>query len=460
MTASREAVLNSVPKLLIALCSLALVACWGSPEKEVRTRLDQLTQQISLLQENVAPGDAEAERLIEKAHEQLAEVSNCLVEADYDRARKILDEISEQLTAYAKITDQRLKADLRVFGPAASYRSVDNNAYRELTGREDVELITALKTGLRSLIALKLTPHISLEVQNESEVRIERKGAALEIHLDSGTIRLTSENGAGPLKLFQDKLKAQINGLADIELARNVITGSGYLANYGHDLSWETDAQRGVLKNDQGLAWTGRFPEVVTLNPPPRIEMPNNQSTHHVDSGDTTRLEFRWYTQITNDAFQLQVSDHHQFATRVFDQNLEQTQTELTLAVGTYHWRIRGATKDKEGQLIPGPYSKSMMLYVTRSGLPVVETPKNKKTEAPPPEIKNFKIETIGTSVIVTGRTKPTMRVKANGTSAILDEDGEFRAIIDLEPGLQTIRLEISDPKTGAESIIEKKVKI
>lgn len=460
MTASTEAVLNSASRLLISLCVLGLAACWGSPEKNIRERLDQLAQQVRLLQDNAAPGDAEAEALIEKAHEQIADVSNCLVESDYDKARKILDDLSDQLTAYAKITDQRLKADLRIFGPATSYRSVGNDSYRELTGREDVELITALKTGLRSLVALKLTPEISLEVQNESEVRIERKGAALEIHLDFGTIRVISENGASPLKLIQGKLTAQVNGLADLELARNEITGSGYLTNYGHDLSWEVEGHRGILKNDQGLSWLGRYPEIVTLNPPPRIEMPNNQSTYHADSGDTTRVEFRWYTQMTNDAFQLQVSDHHQFATRVFDNHLEQTHTDLTLAVGTYHWRIRGTTKDKAGQMIPGPYTKTMMVYVSLSGLPAVTAPTTEKAAAPPPEVENFKIETIGTSVIVTGRTNPTMRVKANGTSAILDEDGEFRAIIDLEPGVQTIRLEISDPKTGTDSIIEKKVKI
>ncbi len=461
MAAWKNAVLNAASSILMVTLALCMGSCWRSPENEARARLDAIAQQVRLLEETAGNGDPEVETLVARAHEQMAEVSNCLIESDYDKARKILDELSDRLANYASLTDRRLKADLRFFGPATSFQSSEQGSFEEVTGREDVEAITALKTGARSLVALKLNPKVDLELQNESMVHIMRKGTSVELNLDHGTIRLICEPGANAVKLIQGKLTVALVGQADLELARNEIIRTGYLANYGPELSWQVNDARGTLKTLEGLSWSGRSPETVNLNLPPHIELPNNQSTYHADKGDIAGIEFRWYTQINSDAFQLQISDHNLFATRVYD-NLLETSTHINnLPIGTYFWRIRGATKDKSGQFIPGPYNKTMVVYVSKSGLPVTKVPvKVGRKEAPKPVVDNFKIETIGTSVIVSGRTKPTMRVKANGTSAILDDDGVFRAIIDLEPGVQTIRLEVTDPKTGSEAIIEKQVKI
>jgi len=112
---------------------------------------------------------------------------------------------------------------------------------------------------------------------------------------------------------------------------------------------------------------------------------------------------------------------------------------------------------------VPGPFTKVMAFYVTDSQTQSVSrknTPNPTPHEKGPP-IRNSKVEIHGPMVIVSGTTIENARVRVNGESAVMLEEGRFRHIINFDKiGTHQVRITALDINTGAQTVVEKTVEI
>lgn len=443
--------------------ALLPMGCFESPETEIIEKVSLAKVKISAIREHARPDDQEATDLLEHAANRISTAEKYLTEDDHFQALAVVDDLLFRLDNYLQFGEDGGSKKLRAYGSNTSWQNQLNGDFMAIQGEEKPEEIRGLKAGFRSAIVLKLQDDTKLYLLSESEVKLTHHASSVTIELVQGSLRLDKPQAGQAVVVKEGNFMATLDTVGNIELGKNAVTSSRYLGNYLGTCSWQLGSQSGSLEQLQALSYTADASEVINLPSAPRIENPENHSTQHPNDQGNAVVPFRWYTQAHNDSYQLQISEDEQFVTRVFDDpSLADSFKDVDLKAGEYNWRVRGFKQDSQGNRVPGPYTQTMVVYVSAEGLDVVPNGQSSSADpiGPKPSVTGVTFKTIGTSIIATGRTDPSMRVKINGVSAIVSEDGQFRAIIESRAGTQTMRLVVTNPNTGAVTIQEHKIKI
>lgn len=460
----------SMPRLMtfwIIILALLLGAC-GNEQSEIEGKIAEAWTKIRTIEQRTNAKDAEVRRLLENSERRLNQAKNHLTEAEYFEAKAMADDVLFQLDNFIRFGQGSVvpasKGNFE-FDGRVQFHAINETEWQRLDKDVRLEEVAALKISPRSQARFKLKDGTSFVVEADSELTVnsyDPSASAISLKLAFGTIRVEKKDSDGRVAVNLDGFTMTAQGDADMEVAFNQVTKVGYACLYEGALAYRGETT-GTLNKLEALSWSSGSVKKVNLPPLMRIENPANHDTVQITAGDTAMVDFRWYTQLEHSSFQLQVSEDKNFATRVFDNRLIRDNFhETALKEGEYHWRVRGFVADEMGNRVPAAFTQGMVLYVSASGIVVKPTgeddQKSIASGAKKPDLDDIRLQAIGNSVIVTGRTGAGMRVKANGTSAIVNDDGSFRAIIDLKPGQRVVRLVVTDPLSGARTIQEKKL--
>ena len=280
--------------------------------------------------------------------------------------------------------------------------------------------------------------------------------------LVKGGLTMNKNNADWSYALKMMEFKADIAAQAEIEMRNEVLTQTRYMAVFKGHVSWKEGEKDGIISRYGGLKWNKSFRRPVTLPTRVDIDGPNDGKNIFLDGQEQATVPFRWSSKSMTPEYQLQISDHREFATRVYDRaNIKLASIDVPLGAGSYFWRIRGFSKEN----VPGPFSKIYSFKVMdgfQADNPQVETAEQKPAPSEPgPPLRNIDVRVISTMVIVSGATAEDARVNVNGVAAVMMEAGKFRAIINFEvEGKQTLRITATNPETSAETVVDKTVKI
>jgi hypothetical protein len=284
--------------------------------------------------------------------------------------------------------------------------------------------------------------------------------SVLHITLVKGTVTVVKSDAAGVFLIDLDEFHGTIDGMAELEMARHDLTGTSYIGVHRGGFSWTEGKEKGSLTKFGGFKWSEGIRHDTVLPAAPNSDSPEPFETFYTGTEDMANVVFRWYSQGFVPDFQIQVSDHPLFVKRIYDKSdLTTGDINVSLSPGDYYWRVRGFSDEK----VPGPFTKVMAFYVTDS---LAQNTSKKSTAAPVPKekgppIRNSKMEIHGPMVIVSGTTIENARVRVNGESAVMLEEGRFRHIINFDKiGTHLVRITALDVNTGAQTVIEKTVEI
>ena len=457
--------LFEVPRPLGAGLGLFLsVACWcwlliflgcgSSSLDRVRQKLATVNQKIDEIEAR-SVNNAEARDLILEARERLNLIEGFLLEDDVAQADKILDELIARVETYDPRKVQDYGKPIRIFGEV-TYAKKGESRFREVTGSEKISEIGKIRTGVRSGIAINSDEFVLL-LSPLTEIQF---AASNHVMLVEGVLNWTQKTNK-PYTLQMGEVVNRAERKVSLEMANQLLTNFRYIAVYEGRIEWADGKDQGMIETWTGFRWAEGERKRVFLPSVPVLTTPKSGEIFYSGDSKTGDLRFLWSSRKTAPAYQLQISDHTLFITRVFDQsNLVETEATVTLEPGQYFWRVRGVSGDR----IPGPFSRTEVFYV-KKGEPedstVDQTTKKERISKAGPAIYGLKIEVISDMAIVTGRTVDGARVTVNEVSAAVMQGGKFKAIINfLKGGTQKVRVIAVIDDTGAETILERDVNI
>ena len=454
----------NLAKLLLIPCLFWMSGCWNAPNQVLEERLTQAQAKLHAVRELSSMQDPVTAELVEGVERRLREVRRLITEAEYGAANRLLDEVTIKLDRHLKLdqASEQESGPLSVFGKA-DYRPLGGGPWKPLAGGTDLGRVESLRTGFRSQVRLITSNESKLILTAESELTLlswAGRGDSYKLILKQGGLHIDVRK-EDKISIECDALNGEFKGDAVAELALKQFTGSGYFALYEGAFSWSFGRERSLLGAHEAISWKGENQEVIQLPTAPRIESPTPHETVNVADNGKVEILFRWYTQLENSGFQLQISEKPTFVTRLVDREpITDSQMPITLKPGEYSWRVRAFSQDSRSSRIPGPFTRHMTLYVSDSGLQSerkqVDAAETAKVKGP--NIYKVEIQPFGSSVIVKGRTEPAMRVKINGMSAFVSDDGSFQAVIESRKGSQIMRVEVTNPRNGARTVEERQV--
>ncbi len=450
--------------ICMGLC-LALCGCWWTLSKEkLLDRLDQVQQQLQDLEVLINADDDAGNELLDDCKKRLENVPDLIVENELERADRVIEQVALRVDRFAKKLNRprdSLVKPIVVLGEA-EYQAGDGGGMRALTEGEAPEDLQRIRTDIRSAVLLRPFPNLTLHLAAQSDLRLDdfdKQENALRLSLQKGALSLSKSKGRGRIMLEMGELQATAKGRFDLQMVRDVITETGYVAVYDGNLSWHEGAKKGKLGKYTGLLWRDNAFTRVDIPVRPTLDAPLDYQTLVVPHGNEAEISFRWHFPLQVDQYQIQISEHPLFVTRVHDRtDAADSSVSVSLAPGTYYWRVRGLSWEN----VAGPFSPASRLTVKQGA---AEAPKALEKQRGEPEkgptIVGLEFEIINDMVIVSGRTFADARVTVNGASAVMMDNGAFRAVLTFSTeGEHDIRVIATNARTGAETIQERKVKI
>ena len=446
--------------LVAALCA----ACGPAEKDRVFALLVELKKELQVLESSATPGDQGAEEMIAYCRNGLQQVDALLVEDEYGEALIILEGIAHRL----QIKDPMLP---NTAGPATEFLEIfgqveyqgEDGDFRRLNGDEDPRHLQALKVGFRSGLIIKPFPGCEVSLQPRSQVKVLEAapaGKQLRLELERGELLLNKMAPSGRVAVLQSGFVLVAEKEALVEMKTDPLSGRRFTAVHGGEASWREGGDSGVLEIYEGMSWQGEVRTAPRLPLKPSLESPPPKEFFVLPAGqDKMSVSLRWSSKTYIPRYQVQVSDSRHFFSRfVDDSRVEAGSVEVSLPKGSFFWRVRGLSDEQ----LPGPFTEVRTLEIgepksgqgSRAGSPVGERPKG-------PRITNLEIKVINTMVIVSGRTRKNAKVNVNGVSAVMLEEGNFRAIVTFNrEGEHDLRVLAIDPATGAETVEERRVSI
>jgi len=433
---------------------LALFMIWscGSSKGRLFEQLGELQRDVHNV-ERKASGDVSAEALVKTCKEKLHHAEELLVEGSTAEAEVLLKEVRVLLSEPVEPESETHTGPISISGSATWVR-VGADDYQKLTEGVAPGAIERVQTGIRSRVVLNHRA-VTVILPGQSEVVFEgglsNKQARLE--LVKGNLSLEKKGGSSATLKVGNLVVELSNG--QLDAANHKLTNNLWLSLFSGSLSWIEDGNEGELSGGEALILRDGVWEKTQLPLAPQISIPvDNQK---IKGGpEQARIEFRWLGD-PQLIYQIQVSDSPQFSKLEFDRiDVKGGHVLVTLDKGNYFWRVRGFAHG----VAPGPFSRVASFTVEKGekgDAPLIEAPTGVKG----PYIRKLELEVISDTVIVTGYTKPGSRISVNGTKAMVEDDGSFRAIIGFtRSGLHKVITKSVAQDTGAETVVEKNVKI
>ena len=430
----------------------------GPSKDDLLQKLENVRQKAKTIELQSGSDDEHVKSLIAQCDKEMETVQDLIIENEYGKAMRILDKVSRDLDQFQtrpKESERVRPSDreAQVFGKV-EIRKIGGAGFERMPNNVKPGEIEVLRTDIRSGVVLHLFNETQLVLPAQSEIALEGYDDArrrLRIQLNKGTLFLKKEGGSR-IVLTMEGFRAESEGRAETELTHEVLTGHRYMVVADGDFSWQFGDKKGGLGRNQGLLWRDGDVQLIVTPSRPKIDAPEHQATIEPAEGETI-VPFRWHTAVHVPEFQLQVSHHPEFVTRVLDRtNLKNGAFDGPLPRGSYYWRVRGFSP--EG--VPGPYSISSMFTIEKG-----EGNAAKAAPSVGPPIAGVNIEIINTMVIISGRTAPEAKVNVNGVTAVMMDGGRFRAILNfLEEGSHDLRIVATDGTTAAETVEERKIRI
>ncbi len=431
--------------------TLALSMIWGcgSSKGTLLEQLGRLQQEVHAL-ERKASGDAATLKLVQQCRLDLQRAEDLLVEGNTDEAKMLLEQIQSRLSKPDTTQETKATGPLSIEG-TATWLAFGQDRYQTLTENVSPREIQRIRSGIRSAVHMELGP-ISINLPGQSEIIFNKPPSknGLDLELIKGNLSMERKSGSESKFLLED-LKATMTSSGALDLANHKLTNNQWLALYRGELSWQAGDANGSLSAGEGLVLsTDKTWSVISLPLAPHTSHPADQQTVN-----GANVVFRWLGS-PDYIYQIQVSKTKDFKELDYDRiDLKGGEAVTNLPPGAYLWRVRGFAKGS----VPGPFSAPSLFTVEQPG------ENANKTDEPPqtrgPYIRGLDVEVISDTVIVTGRTKPGSRISVNGTTAMVEEDGSFRAIINFtSSGLHKVITKSVSSDSGAETVVEKKVKI
>jgi len=448
-----------VNRLLVLVVSVLVLWSCGSGEKtKLETRLTEVREKLERVERQTSPSDTAAVGLMDQARERLDSVEDLIIESEYAQANDLLDLTDRTLSDYldnGTVPSVARAQPLRIHG-RVSYKTRSSEEYEPLDENENPRRISAIRTAIRAGAYMELASEVTVTLSSESELLIEAIRApnrAYVLTLAGGTFQLEI-GGGSVVELILAGQRMAVQGPAQLEVANLTLTGAQLISVFQGRVTWEKDKRVRELTNLQGIRITEDEMRRSSLPGRPVISSPADKATLYTDSAERVDVEMVWSSSALGGT-QLQVSDDPFFFTRIFDRSgLEDSQVS-SLSPGTYYWRVRSFSNDR----LPGPFSKTQQLTVSRGSGPKHETanqPTKPRGQGPP--VSDVRMEIFKPTMLVTGKTRSGARVRVNGEAAVVLEDGKFRAVINIASGKQTLRIEATDLRTGFTTEWEKDI--
>lgn len=451
-------------RLVHALITLFSVLLWvtacgnSTAKKEAEESLAETRKKIQRFESQLSPGDTDGLDLVEICREKIVLASRRLVEGEPDQAAAILDEINFNVDRY--LGNVKGAEKIKTFEPFGSVRfGADAGELEILDKKTQLSKVKKIRVAGRSGLRIHLfkTTQVFLNPQTNLNVTAYDKDAKrFHCLLESGELILNKKKGKGVIEIEMNDHKFVMNEEAQAEFRYMPLVNEVYVAVFHGSVRWQGNGSSGSLFKYDGLHWRKPDATLIQIPTTPSIDEPTHESKVGIDlaTGEAT-VPFRWRSNIFVQYFQLQISDTPQFVTRIYDnQRIQRPQTDVNLEKGTYFWRVRSISKDG----VPGAFTKTMELHVGVYESQEQQPKTAKSKDVPGPKLSKLDYNLIGMTVIVSGRTKPGIRINVNGVAAVQNEDGSFQAIVNFDSsGEQVVRIMAMDPTTGGETVRDKK---
>jgi hypothetical protein len=247
----------------------------------------------------------------------------------------------------------------------------------------------------------------------------DRDGAT---NINFGSVELNTSTRDHTLTTPQSEAKVSQNSEALVAFDRDRQSGRFAAFTGGVEVKSLATGQKleiGALQQVEQLG--ERLAEVSNL--PGRPELSGPPDDRAVDLAVEGEIVLSWEPVEDARRYALRISGNRLFASHF----IENTRAKSSARVGVerdgqYFWRV--AAMDPQGNL--GPWSDVRSFRAT-SASRVQQVSDN---EPPPLEVN---VETIGTFVIVNGKTELGATVTINGEPVVLKSDGSFRATIQMD---------------------------
>ncbi|MDJ0838839.1 MAG: hypothetical protein QNK37_20135 [Acidobacteriota bacterium] len=436
-------------------------ACGTSDKANLTEQLAETRLKLSRLEARSSTTDVNALALIEKTNKRLKQVEDLIIESEYEQASDLLRLIDSSLTRFMEEgrTDDLGNPTRRIaLMGRVTYEVVgEEDSWSPLKEEVAPKAITGLRTAIRSGVFVAFPNGPGVTLGSEAELLVKRNARRrYMMDLNRGTAQLVLEGGE-PMQLRLGNILLDIQGPGVIEAANQVLTGNRQVSVYKGRVTWDGPVERHDFSDLEGMRWTGDEMTRTNLPGAPRPQSPDEDGMVYTNNQETTSVLFQWYSSGSRSTSQLQVSAQPYYFTRIFDNAvIPDEQVKVVLKPGVYYWRARSMGKNR----IPGPFSKSRKLIVSKeTGTTQTTATKKEKPKAKGPEISDVSFEIFKPTVLVSGQTVAGSRVRVNGETAVVMDDGRFRSVINMaEAGQQMLRIEAMDPVTGNTTTWEKEI--
>lgn len=449
--------------LALVFGGMATLSCGGSSSKKAAEEaLAQTRQKLEQLESGISAENTQDLEVIEACREKIILANRRLIEGDADQALVILSQIEGKLSTLAGVVKGAKKATTFDVHGRVSFAGGDGT-FERLTGKQKLSDVKQIKVSGRSGLNMKVfkSTKVFLPAQTDLTIKAhDAKAKRFQALLEVGEMILNKPKGKEVVEIEMNRFTFIANDECQAEFRFLPLVNSVYVAVFEGQLRYQGPGSSGTLFRYDGFYWKTNDTEVIQIPTVPKIDEPAHEAKVAIDpASGNADVGFRWHTNVFVANYQLQVSDSPLFVTRVYDNlRLERNQADVSLGKGTYFWRVRSINN----QGIPGSFTKTMELHVgafDANAEGIVKGKEKKKVSGP--KISNLDYNLIGMTVIVSGRTKATVKVNVNGVAAVQNEDGTFQAIINFDrSGEHILRIMAMDPTTGGETVREKKIKL
>lgn len=442
---------------LISILFLTL-SCGSSNKDEIYSKLAEVRSKIARMEAEVSVTDDEAIAELENLKSRLEKVEDLLIEDEFERAETALAFIQESLDGGGEGGEGFAGAGRMEIVGRVRYKKTGDEDWSILEDRTPVEEIAELSVEIRSGLKIQPEKGVTVTLWPQTDVSLERgTNNRIAVHLERGLAEIRTSD-AGGIDLMLDRAHLALKPSSEMTISKDKLNNVSYAALYRGACPWEERGNEGKLAEGEALFWDKRdLRRVVSLPPRPRSEDPGPGEAIGAGDAGSASVRFRWLTDAYVETFQLQISEDALFAARSFDDaSISGAFSDVSLPPGRYFWRVRGLSSEGAG----GPFSP-VQTFEVRTGMPTGSNPDLDTPKPEGPNLRGIRIELVGSTVIVTGKTDPGSRVSVNGVVALTDDDGKFRAVVTFTAdGKQTCQIIALNPRTGGETVIDRQVEI
>jgi hypothetical protein len=435
---------------------LAFMACGTNRSEELRLRLAAARTLVQRFEAIVTPENMLGNQTLQAVKADLERAELSLIEDQFEEAEQLILSIDARVGPFLEGRNPNDQGSELAFAEFIGdvRLAVENGPAERITADSHLVGASELKTGIRSGTVLQLFAGATLQLADQTELRIEKLDPVTrELHLNllKGQISGRHNSNLAPLKLAAMGQSFAFQSEAQFESNLDPQSGIHYLAVFAGEVNWQGPSVSGIIVAKEALVWGEGKQDLVELPPHPEAEAPPNHRVIQVPPGEKiSTVRFRWSSHTAAAYYQLQVATEPQFLTRVFDSRTIATGTQtVDLDLGQYYWRVRSLNKDQ----LPSAYSAV-------AGFTLVEGTLQAAESKPGPPLKIHKIEVIDNLAIVSGSSVSRALVSANGVRAVMNDDGSFRVIVNFpRAGQQELEV-IARFEEGGETVTKHLVKV